>query len=315
MRRGGTAGEAYLAGRGLQVRHADLLFHPDLTYWDTRTGYPALIAIVRNAAGERSPSTAPIWRRTARAKPIPPRMMLGSVAGGAVRLGGVGEHGVVGLGEGIETALSVMQACRRCRSGRRSPRATWSRSSCREVTRVVLLADHDGEESASRSPSVPPVGSMPKGGGLDRPSTGRRRRLQRPVAEAGRDAVRQVVEPRPNGSRATAASTAIQRPPELGTHRALGFPRRGRRFQIRAPTMATSPGSPIAPGACCSLQHAALALPLRRRAVLGRAGQRWAAGAAPMTEDRLRHVLAQLVNWRKRARTATWCRPTRPRCS
>ena len=38
-------------------------------------------------------------------------MMLGSVAGGAVRLGDVGEHGVVGLGEGIETALSVMQAC------------------------------------------------------------------------------------------------------------------------------------------------------------------------------------------------------------
>ena len=51
---GGTAGETYLAGRGLQVPDTpDLLFHPDLTYWDTRTGYPALIAIVRNAAGEQ----------------------------------------------------------------------------------------------------------------------------------------------------------------------------------------------------------------------------------------------------------------------
>ena len=36
------------------------------------------------------------------------RMMLGSVMGGAVRLGNIGEHGVVGLGEGIETALSVI---------------------------------------------------------------------------------------------------------------------------------------------------------------------------------------------------------------
>jgi putative DNA primase/helicase len=38
-------------------------------------------------------------------------MMLGSVAGGAVRLGEIGASGVVGLGEGIGTCLSVMQAC------------------------------------------------------------------------------------------------------------------------------------------------------------------------------------------------------------
>jgi putative DNA primase/helicase len=50
----GTAGEVYLAGRGLQVPDTpDVLFHPDLTYWGTRTGYPALIAIVRDAAGKQ----------------------------------------------------------------------------------------------------------------------------------------------------------------------------------------------------------------------------------------------------------------------
>ena len=32
--------------------NADLLFHPDLTYWDTRTGHPAMVAPVRDAAGE-----------------------------------------------------------------------------------------------------------------------------------------------------------------------------------------------------------------------------------------------------------------------
>jgi putative DNA primase/helicase len=50
----GTLAETYLAGRGLSLpKSPDLLFHPDLTYWDTRTGYPALVAIVRNATGDR----------------------------------------------------------------------------------------------------------------------------------------------------------------------------------------------------------------------------------------------------------------------
>ena len=170
----GTAGETYLAGRGLQVPDTpDLLFHPDLTYWDTRTGYPALIAIVRNAAGEQIAihRTYLAPDGSGKADVPKPRMMLGSVAGGAVRLGDVGEHGVVGLAEGIETALSVMQACpalpvwaalvlgqsgagRRCR-----PRSRASSSSPTMMARA----------SASRPPSVPPVGSMPKGGGCGSP--------------------------------------------------------------------------------------------------------------------------------------------------
>ena len=46
----GSPAAAYLAARGLAVPETpDLLFHPDLTYWETRTGYPALIAIIRDA--------------------------------------------------------------------------------------------------------------------------------------------------------------------------------------------------------------------------------------------------------------------------
>jgi putative DNA primase/helicase len=145
----GTAGQTYLAGRGLQVPDTpDLLFHPDLTYWDTRTGYPALVAIVRNAAGERIAihRTYLAVDRAIKADVPKPRMMLGSVAGGAVRLGDVGEHGVVGLAEGIETALSVMQAC--------PALPVWAALSSGnleqivlppQVARGVLLADHDGE--------------------------------------------------------------------------------------------------------------------------------------------------------------------------
>ena len=67
----------------------DLLFHPDLTYWDTRTGYPALIAIVRDAAGEQIAihRTYLAPDGSGKADVPKPRMMLGSVAGGAVRLG------------------------------------------------------------------------------------------------------------------------------------------------------------------------------------------------------------------------------------
>ena len=71
-----------------------------------------------------------------------------------------------------------------------------------EITRVVLLADHDGEgvglegRRACRS-AVP----CRRTAGLDRTPSGRRRRLQRPGAEAGR--VRRSVRwsrPQPNGS-------------------------------------------------------------------------------------------------------------------
>ena len=79
----GTLGETYLVSRGLQVpERTDLLFHPDLTYWDTRTGYPALIAIVRNAAGEQIAihRTYLAPDGSGKADVPKPRMMLGSVA-------------------------------------------------------------------------------------------------------------------------------------------------------------------------------------------------------------------------------------------
>ena len=49
----GTPAAAYLRGRGLAVPDgADLLAHPDLTHWETKSGYPALIGVVRDRAGD-----------------------------------------------------------------------------------------------------------------------------------------------------------------------------------------------------------------------------------------------------------------------
>ena len=49
----GTAAERYLAGRGLAAAvGADLQFHPDLTHWDTKSGYPAMLGLVRDRGGK-----------------------------------------------------------------------------------------------------------------------------------------------------------------------------------------------------------------------------------------------------------------------
>ena len=307
---GGTAGETYLAGRGLQVPDTpDLLFHPDLTYWDTRTGYPALIAIVRNAAGEQIAihRTYLAPDGSGKADVPKPRMMLGSVAGGAVRLGDVGEHGVVGLAEGIETALSVMQAC--------PALPVWAALSSgnleqvvlpTEITRVVLLADHDGEGVGLK------VAERAAGRFH---AEGRRVWIAHPpdagddfndlLLKQGSDAVRQVVEaaaewqPKPQPQAQAQPEAAA---PELGTHRALGF---------RAPT-SPLPQMRADDGDLARLTDRSWSLLFASNAPpwLYRCGggPSWVERdddgrpvPRPMTEDRLRHVLAQLVNWRKRA--------------
>ncbi len=83
-----TPGETYLAARGLAVPDTpELRFHPDLTHWETRTGYPGLVAFVRNAGGRvigiHRTYLAPDG--AAKADLPSPRMMLGPVAGGARR--------------------------------------------------------------------------------------------------------------------------------------------------------------------------------------------------------------------------------------
>ena len=286
----------------------DLLFHPDLTYWDTRTGYPALVAIVRNAAGERIAihRTYLAPDGSGKANVPKPRMMLGSIAGGAVRLGDVGEHGVVGLAEGIETALSVMQACSELpvwaalASGNLEQVALPS-----DVKRVVVLADHDGEGVGLK------VAERAAGRFH---AEGRRVWIAHPpnvgddfndlLLKQGSDAVDQVVEaaaewqpkPQPQAHQSKAAA------PELGTHRALGF----RAPAVPLPQMRADDGDLARlTNRSWSLMFASNVPPWLYRCG---GGPSWVERdndgrpvPRPLTEDRLRHVLAQLVNWRKRA--------------
>jgi putative DNA primase/helicase len=106
----GSSAEAYLRGRGLALPDSpDLLFHPDLTDFESRRGWPGMVAVVRDAAGE---ATGGIHRTylldDGSGKAPPGKKMLGPVAGGAVRLAPMPGDGRIGVAEGIETALAAM---------------------------------------------------------------------------------------------------------------------------------------------------------------------------------------------------------------
>jgi predicted P-loop ATPase len=107
----GSPAEAYLQSRGLRDPGSpDLLFNPDLSDFETRRGWPGMVARIRNGAGD---PTGGIHRTylldDGSGKAPPGKKMLGSVIGGSVRLSALGENGHLGIAEGIETALAAAQ--------------------------------------------------------------------------------------------------------------------------------------------------------------------------------------------------------------
>ena len=147
----------YLKARGLAVpAGADLLFHPDLTHWETKTGYAALLGQVRDRSGEviglHRTYLVQDGTEVHKAPVSKPKMMLGRIAGGAVRLAPIGKDGRVALCEGIETGLAVMTACPDLPVW-----ATLSTSGLEQVElppaaqRVLILADHDASGAGLRA--------------------------------------------------------------------------------------------------------------------------------------------------------------------
>ncbi|OHC75209.1 MAG: ATPase [Rhodospirillales bacterium RIFCSPLOWO2_02_FULL_58_16] len=150
----GALVETYLASRGIAaVDCPDLLFHPDLTHWDTKSGWPAMVAVIRDATGIMV-GLHRTWLAadgTGKAPFAKNRKMLGKAAGGAVRLA-QSNNGLLGLAEGIETTLAVMRSCPALPS--------WAALSAGnletvalppEIKRVVILADHDASGAGRRA--------------------------------------------------------------------------------------------------------------------------------------------------------------------
>ena len=135
---------------------ADLLYHPDLTHWETKTGYPALLGQVRDRGGEviglHRTYIVEDGNEVQKAPVAKPKMMLGRVAGGAVRLTPLGDGDRLALSEGIETALAAMTACPDLPVW-----ATLSTSGLEQVDlppvtrRVLILADHDASGAGMRA--------------------------------------------------------------------------------------------------------------------------------------------------------------------
>ena len=303
--------ETYLAARGLAVPDTpELRFHPDLTHWETRAGYPGLVAFVRNAGGRvigiHRTYLAPDG--AAKADVPKPRMMLGPVAGGAVRLAPLGENGVLGLAEGIETGLSVIEAC--------PGLPVWAAlAACNlvhvalppEVVRVVILADNDGEGAGIRAARRAAQRHAAEGRQVwiaipDRAGEDFNDLLRR----AGPDVVRTTVEAAAEWTPAPIleADAPAAAESEVGGHRPVGFT------------------APDVPSTRMRADDGDLARLTARGWDLLKAANTppwfYRCGGRPswverddegrpiahaMTEDRLRHALAQLANWRRISRS------------
>jgi putative DNA primase/helicase len=154
MPAGGTLVEAYFVSRGLRLQPpSNLRFHAGLKH---RSGgrWPAMVALLTRGADD----TPLAIHRTflahdgaCKAPVDPQKMMLGPCRGGAVRLGPIGDRLVVA--EGIETALSAMQA-----TGQPAWAALSTSGLCTldlpdAVRDVIALADGDepGEAAARDS--------------------------------------------------------------------------------------------------------------------------------------------------------------------
>jgi putative DNA primase/helicase len=142
----GTPVETYLySGRGIEIPIPETLrFHPGLKH---RSGgvYPAMVGL----CGIHRTFLIPDG--TAKAPVTPQKMALGQWKGGAIRLAPATD--LVMVAEGIETALSVMQAKKWPAWAALSASGFRTLDLPAEIKRVIVLADGDdsGEVAAKRA--------------------------------------------------------------------------------------------------------------------------------------------------------------------
>jgi len=290
----------YLTGRGLMVPEAaDLLFHPDLTHWETKTGYPAMLGQVRDRDGAvigLHRSYLGIEGEAVTKAPLDKaKKMLGRVAGGAVRLADLGDGDRLALSEGIETGLAVMTACPDLPVW-----ATLSTSGLEQVDlppgvrRVLILADNDTSGAGLRAAEA----------------AARRLRAQgRDVAvvlppEEGEDFNDLLLREGPEAVAALIADAEAITEAEptllIGQHRPINYQGSGEAI----PTLRADEGD-----LARSVERVWSLLMASNRTpwVFRFAGQpTWVVPddegrpvATAITEERLRHMLARLAHWKK----------------
>ncbi|MEQ9491536.1 MAG: toprim domain-containing protein [Alphaproteobacteria bacterium] len=127
---GDTPAEVYLRKRGLTgpFQPTSLRFNPGLRHKNGKN-YPALVCGITIWPSDTVTAIQRLYLtpHCCKADVDPVRMMLGSVAGGAVRLGPVEDTLIIA--EGVETALSVQQAL---------GNSAWAALSANNMERLVL---------------------------------------------------------------------------------------------------------------------------------------------------------------------------------
>ncbi len=165
----GTPVADYLAGRGISLADLErqprsLRFHPEI--WNRESGrrWPAMLAAITNDAGEMV-AVHRTWLHSAdgirwtKAPLDAPKMSLGRLSGGAVRLwrgasrkplAQATDGETVAIGEGIETALSVVMACPELRVLCAVSLSNMANVKLPPAVRsVILLKDEDGDNPAT----------------------------------------------------------------------------------------------------------------------------------------------------------------------
>ena len=141
-----TLVEAYLRSRGIALPIPPALrFHHALRHHPTGTTWPAMLALVTGADGAPVAIHRTYLARDGKRKApaTPQKMMLGSCRAGAVRLGEIQRGKSLAISEGIETGLSVAQACRFPVWAALSADGMKSVSLPPEANMVILCADND----------------------------------------------------------------------------------------------------------------------------------------------------------------------------
>lgn len=108
----GTLLETYLRSRKIRTIGTDLAYTENLTHYESRYSWPAMVATIRFPDGKPTGGIHQTWldRDGTRKAPVEnQKKMFGPIKGGAVHLAPMTEEGVLGIGEGIETSLSAMQ--------------------------------------------------------------------------------------------------------------------------------------------------------------------------------------------------------------
>lgn len=303
----GSPAAAYLAGRGLNCGETgDLLAHSDLTHWESKRGYPAMVGVVRDLAGEPVALhrtylevDADDPNKVTKAPVAKPRMMLGKVAGGAVRLAEINPDAALGLCEGIETGLAVMTACASLPVW-----ATLSTAGLEQVQlppqarRVVILADHDASGAGMRAAESvvkrfrdegrQVVIALPPEPGSD---------FNDVLLRQGPEAVARIIEA---AFEAKEQDQAAPAPGSIGRHLPVGFAEPNGQL----PILRADEGD-----LARAVDRAwTVLLASNRIPWLFRAGglPSWVVPddegrpmVASITDERLRHVLARLANWRR----------------